>query len=215
MQQQQQQQLLPQGYQMSAGQQLLQPVAQQYASAPGGSYMLPQGAAGYGAQLQPPAAVPPQGIRAAGAAPPPPLGMCLFTDGKPNYNPYDAQAALEGKLPNAYWGPCGNPANGFAAPPGIPTAPALPAAPPAPAPPPVAATPAAAAGSEPVATTTSSGVSASITAASVSGAEAAPATSMAVIRAPEAFVKAQGPATQVRSCATELWHRMWTVVCTP
>jgi hypothetical protein len=117
------------------------------------------------------------------------VGMCLFKDGKPDYNPYNAAAAVQGKLANSYWGPC--PMTTTSGAPGAPAGVPLGPAPPTSTAPPTAA---AAAGVDGV-----SGSSVSV----ASAAAAEPAQSSAGIRSPEAFVKAEGAATQVRGWGKE------------
>jgi len=169
----QQQQQLYQPQQLPMLQQQQPYTAAAAPAAPAGVTVMPQG-------YQLPMPMPQQPPAAATM----PLGMCLFNkDGKPNYSPWDAAAAMAGKLGNSYWGPC--PTTTAT---GVPTAPALPPAAASPPSADAAATAAAAASPAPVS-------GSSVAAASTAAAE--PATSSAGIRSPEAFVKSEGPATQV------------------
>jgi PKD repeat protein len=171
--QQQQQQLYPQQQQVQLPQQQQMMLQGQYALA--GAIPTPQAYAQPHAMPQ-----QPMGQPTAGATPQT-MGMCLFKDGKPDYNPMNAAAFMQGRLTNAYWGPCPYNANtGSGAPPGMPVGPDVSA-------------PAAAAAASPSPAPVSGN---SVSAASAEAAE--PVQSSAGIRSPEAFVKAEGAATQVR-----------------
>jgi hypothetical protein len=139
-------------------------------------------------QAYQPAAAAPQ-LHQPGANP---IGMCLFRDGKPDYDPSHAAAAIKSQLANSYWAPCPITTSGSpAAPAGVPLGTVPPSAAAAPAAPPTADAAASAAVS-----------GTAVSAASTAAAE--PVQSMAAIRSPEAFVKAEGPATQV-CCRPCVW----------
>lgn len=173
--QQQQQQVLP-SYQLPYQQQPQQQLMLQQQYAPAVAVQTnPQG------YPQPQAVMPQQPVTPPMAqltGTPQGLGMCLFKDGKPDYNPMDAAAFMQGRLANSYWGPCPyNTNTGSGAPAGVPVGP----------------DPAAAAAAVQPSPAPVSGSSTSTASAEA----AAPVQSTAGIRSPEAFVKAEGAATQV------------------
>lgn len=208
-----QQQQLPYSQQQQQLMQQQQPQQQLYGQALPAAQLYQQQQP-YAAPQQQPQAAALQGMQ-SGASPG--LGMCLFKDGKPDYNPWNAAAALKGQLLGSYWAPCPmTTTSGSGGPAGVPLGPALTPTPPTPAAPaapdPAAAAPAAvataaaapapapvaAAAATDLAAGSGSSSSNPVSVASTDGAD--PVQSSASIRLPGAFVKADGPATKVCVC---------------